>query len=106
MEVVICTPGGYKAAVNIRYHVDGDPPEVLRAVTQGAVVHVADPQSVILFGAALGGLLGYVITLLFLSDQSQARITSRKSTLANLLRFIAGAFGSILLSAIVTILLA
>jgi hypothetical protein len=112
MEFVFFSPGDYKATVTLRYHVDDDPPDSFRTMTQSAVVHVAAPQSVILFGAAVGGLLGYIITLLFLSKRHDA-VTSSTQQLGGralliavaLCKFLAGAVGSILLSAIVTILL-
>lgn len=120
MQFVFFTPGDYKATVALRYHVDGDPDTVLRSVSQSALVHVAAPQSVILSGAAAGGLLGYIITLLFLTKktpQSEEKETAAKSThmpqwlneiirvAVKLSKFIAGVIGSVLLSAIVTILL-
>ena len=63
MEFVFFSPGDYEATVTLSYHA-GDPPDSFRTITQSTVVHVA-PQSVILLGAAVGGLLGYIISLLF-----------------------------------------
>ena len=57
MEFVFFSPGDYEATVTLSYHA-GDPPDSFRTITQSAVVHVAAPQSVILLGAAVGGLLG------------------------------------------------
>jgi hypothetical protein len=112
MEFVFFSPGDYKVTVTLRYHVADDKPDSFRTVTKSNVVHVAAPQSVILFGAGVGGLLGYVITLLFLSKRNDAVTSSAQQrggralrVAINVAKFLAGAVGSILLSAIVTILL-
>lgn len=105
LQFVFFPPGDYKASVIVRYHVEGEPAESYRTATQSALIHVNAPQSVILFGAAVGGLLGYAISLMFLSDKKRKTETATKSRTANILRLLSGAIGSILLSAIVTILL-
>ena len=111
MEFVFFSPGDYKATVTLSYHAD-DPPDSFRTITQSAVVYVAAPQSVILLGAAVGGLLGYIISLLFFSKKQDAVTPSTQlwgegfgSITVNVFKFLAGAVGSIVLSAIVTILL-
>ena len=105
------SPGDYEATVTLSYHAD-DPPDSFRTITQSAVVHVAAPQSVILLGAAVGGLLGYIISLLFFSKKQDAVTPSTQlwgegfgSITVNVFKFLAGAVASILLSVTVTILL-
>jgi hypothetical protein len=106
LQFMFFPPGDYKAAVILRYHVEGDPRDVYRTATQGAFVHIAAPQFVILFGAAIGGLLSYAISLLFSSDDAKHSPTGAWFNTKLVLRLLAGAVGSVLLSAIVTILLA
>jgi len=105
MEFVFFTPGDYKATTTIRYNFPDEPKDFLHSFTQSAIVHVSAPQSVILFGASLGGILGYMITILFLTED-RGNQKQKNKWLAVLLRFAAGAVGSVLLSTIVTILLA
>jgi hypothetical protein len=100
LQFLLLTPGDYKVGVAIRYHVDGDPPEVYKTAIQSALVHVSAPEFVILIGAALGGLLGYIISRIYLSNESPL-----KGRFA-FLQVLVGMLGSMLLSAIVTILLA
>ena len=88
----------------IRYERKGDPGSGIHTATQTAFVHVSAPQWVILFGAMIGGLLAYLITLLFPSLRKREAGNDGKGR--QFLRLIAGAIGAVLLAAIVTILLA
>lgn len=100
LEYMFFSPGDYKASVDIRYVIDGESPPIIHTATQAATVHVAAPEFVILFGAAIGGLLSYIISIVFRSENSDATKTG-----PTFLKILTGATGSILLGAIVTILL-
>jgi len=106
-------PGDYKIAVVCKYRPVSDAKAdskigAYRTTTQTAIIHVAAPQFVILFGAALGGLLAY-----FILPQARARLVQTPSTgqtkvdrfISRALKEAAGIAGAILLSTMITILL-
>jgi hypothetical protein len=90
LQFLFFPPGDYKVNMVIRYHIMDQPADTLQTAIQSVLVHVAAPQSVIIFGAMIGGILGYVIS----------RIYSRTALT------VSGLIGAPLLSAIITILLA
>src|SRR5947207_3728084 len=109
MEFIFFPPGDYKIAVVCKYAVEQSPtPGPYRTTTQSAVIHVAAPQFVILFGAALGGLLAY-----FLLPQARKKLVefstphqTRTARIVNrILKEFAGIAGAVLLSTMITILL-
>ena len=109
MEFIFFPPGDYKIAVVCKYAVEQSPtPGPYRTTTQSAVIHVAAPQFVILFGAALGGLLAY-----FLLPQARKKLVefstphqTRTARIVNrILKELAGIAGAVLLSTMITILL-
>jgi hypothetical protein len=111
MNFIFFPPGDYKIAVVCKYSplIDSKP-ATYRTTVQTATIHVAAPQFVILFGAALGGLLAY-----FILPQARARLvkvsvsTDRGSAIgritSRLLKELAGVLGAVLLSTMITILL-
>ena len=109
MNFIFFPPGDYKIAVVCKYRpVIDSKPAVYRTTVQSAIIHVAAPQFVILFGAALGGLLAY-----FILPQARAKLIQAKTTSEALaaritnrvLKELAGVAGAVLLSTIITILL-
>jgi hypothetical protein len=97
LQFLLLTPGDYKVGVVVRYHLEGDPQNINKTAIQAALVHISAPELVILIGAATGGLLGYIISRIYLSE---------KRPLKGRFAILVGMLGSMLLSAIVTILLA
>jgi hypothetical protein len=90
LQFLFFPPGDYKVNMVIRYHIMDQPADTLQTAIQSVLVHVAAPQSVIIFGAMIGGILGYVISRIY-----------SKTGLS-----VSGLIGASLLSAIITILLA
>ena len=109
MNFLFFPPGDYKIAVICKYRpvINSNSP-VSRTTVQSATIHVAAPQFVILFGAALGGLLAY-----FILPQARARLVSgppsgRKTMsriIDRILKELAGVMAAVLLSTMITILL-
>jgi hypothetical protein len=113
LSYIFFSPGAYKFTVSAKYWIDpkkpGDPE--YRVAVQSDVFNIAAPQFVILTGAALGGLIAY-----FILPKARRRIlsTARRvedsSPIVRLSRRIvleaAGFVGAMLLSSIVTILVA
>lgn len=105
LNFLLFVPGNYQVTVIADYWVKDDCSDipdigVPNVAFESKIVDVAAPQSVILVGAAIGGLISYVIL-------PQAR--RRQRNLTGLARYAAigtGAFGAMLLSTIITILLA
>jgi hypothetical protein len=109
LNFVFFVPGDYKISVIAQYWTNsggstasGSNPITMntgeyRTATQAATVRVAAPQSVILLGAALGGLIAFFI---FPHRNDGPRTAKGRS------KMIAGMAGAMLLSMIVTILLA
>jgi hypothetical protein len=116
LNFVFFSPGDYKIAVVAQYWTSPDlRVSEYQTATQAATVRVGAPQSVILFGSALGGLIAYFI-LPRTSVARRRRLTRDKDAFSSVyllvdvssivLRGLAAAVGAMLLSAIVTILLA
>jgi hypothetical protein len=62
LRFLFFAPGDYQVAVQAKYWTTrGRAPFAYHTANQSIVVHVAAPQFVILLGAALGGLIAYVI---------------------------------------------
>ena len=110
MTFIFFPPGDYKIAVVCKYQpVVDSKPGPYRTIAQTAIIHVAAPQFVILFGAAIGGLLAY-----FILPQARARLV-KQAAVANdtwysrfakrAVKELAGIAGALLLSAMITILL-
>jgi hypothetical protein len=95
-------PADYKITVTAKYWlVPSRPFDNYRTSTQSAIVHVSAPQSVILFGSIIGGVLAY-----FLFPQARSRlINSTIITKHYILKELFGIGLAMLLSATVTILL-
>jgi len=103
LNFVFFTPGDYKLTVSLNYWLHPVPPftEDYRVAVQTAAVRVMAPQSVILLGASIGGLMAYIIL-----PQGRQRQTQNTSSIRmSILKEVLGILGAILLSAIVTILL-
>ncbi len=99
LRFLLFTPGDYKVTVIAKYWPDLESlqksEDNYRISTQSVVVHVSAPQTVILVGAALGGLVGYLIF----------PQTRRSNALIKIIMWVPGLIISMLLSAIVAILL-
>jgi hypothetical protein len=91
---VFFSPGDYKIVVTGTYHVVGQ--DTPRSFQQTAIVRVSAPQSVVFLGAALGGLIAFILF-------PKKRITSG-SRVRIAVAMIMGAAGSCLLSVMATIL--
>jgi hypothetical protein len=113
MNFVFFSPGDYKIATDIRYYTDPQYPEAdYRTATQSITVHVVAPQFVILFGAAVGGLVAYIVLPQgrdrFVRKAAFTSLRLHRTLLIfrRLFNEVTGVICSILLSAIITILLA
>lgn len=109
LNFIFFTPGEYKISVLAHYWTDPSFPEDdYRIVSESITLQVAAPQSVILLGAALGGLIAY-----FILPHARRRFIRTESSAAGGKSFFfkriskegIGILGAILLSAMVTILL-
>jgi hypothetical protein len=117
LNFLLFTPGEYKFSVVAQYWTDPETPDAKYfTVTASEKVRVTAPQSVILVGSALGGLIAYLLLprLRHHRPSPKTMPSVRRDTwywrssevLLRLARTIAGVLGAMLLSAIVTILLA
>src|SRR5579863_3315150 len=98
---IFFNPGDYKISIIAQYWTSpGFKPNEYHTATQATTVRVAAPQSVILFGAALGGLIGFFIFPLLYAKRRPPRTGKTRA------KTFAGLLGAMLLSMIVTILLA
>ena len=107
LKFIFFTPGEYTLTVDAKYWIENQPD--YHTITVSSPLRFAAPQSVILFGAALGGLIAFYIfphsrRRLIIGDK--ARESTFWAIAARVGKEIAGIVGAILLSAIVTILLA
>jgi hypothetical protein len=116
LNFIFFTPGDYKVSVVAEYWDKREfPDEDYHTFSQTATIRVAAPQSVILFGAGVGGLLAYFILLV---NRRQGRISIRRRfgrviailvailvIITTFVEEIARMMGAVLLSAMVTILL-
>lgn len=109
MNFIFFPPGDYKVAVVCKYSpVVNSSPAPSRTTVQTATIHVAAPQFVILFGAALGGLLAYFILPQARKKLMQPIATEQTRTariVSRTVRELAGIVGAVLLSTMITILL-
>lgn len=109
LRFVMFAPGDYKINVNVKYWTDPKYPDgAYRTWFQSAVLHVAAPQFVILFGAVIGGLIAYYIVPRARRSIVLAIVRMNRRpgmVLAWLSRELVGATGSVLISTIATILL-
>jgi len=107
LEFVGFTPGEYPITVEVKYwdqkKFDGDD---YHTAVESKTVQFAAPQSVILLGAALGGVIFTILSMLRAERSGTSAATSRGLNIVKTVGKAAAAlFGSILLSAIITILL-
>lgn len=109
LRFIFFSPGDYLVSVVAEYWTDPSlPSRDYYTTTQSATVHVVAPQSVIVFGAALGGLVAFILF------PTRRRVGMRSTATGNRYLLMAynfgteltGAAGSMLLSAITTILIA
>jgi hypothetical protein len=105
LNYIFFTPGDYKITVVAKYWIESpgshnDQDEAYRTVNQSALLRVAAPSSVIILGAALGGLIAY-----FLLPQTRFSLEGCVGRSGLWARRIAGIFVSMLLSTMVAILL-
>jgi hypothetical protein len=106
LNFIFFTPGDYKISVVAEYWENEELPDGdYRTSTQAAMIRVAAPQSVILLGAVSGGFIAYLLLRVNRrqgeTTDERGRATMIKRIIGEVARFI----GSILLSAIITILL-
>jgi len=102
MQFLFFYPGKYSITITAKYWTDPSLPNTkYRTVTKSVSLPVAAPLFVILFGAALGGLISYLIF-------PQTKRTTIKATnkLLQVTGALVGVSGAMLLSVIVTIMLA
>lgn len=109
LHFLFFSPGDYVISVVAKYWSDpGTHPEDYRTTVQSATLHVEAPQFVILFGAAVGGLVAFLIL-----PQARRRVRRSRQHGTSPFFFYAARAGSellgigvsILLGSIVTILL-
>lgn len=110
LNFIFFSPGDYKISVVAQYWtLPNFPPDDYRTTTQTETVNVSAPQSVILFGSALGGLVAYFIFPYRRREDDiskQGKPTGFIGVTKNVVKGAAGISGAMLLSAITTILLA
>lgn len=111
LKFILFAPGDYKVTVSTTYWVHPEQPgsQNYHHAVQSKMLHASAPQTVILFGAAVGGIFAY-----FIHPQARRRLIdsapSRGRTFLyvatrRFLQEIGGAFAALLLITIVTILL-
>lgn len=114
LRFLFFNPGDYRFSVQAKYWTDpARPPRAYHSTTQSMTIRVMAPQFVILLGAALGGLIAYIIFPMRRAQQvtvtrtttSDTRFTSIFRAATDAQKKITAAFGAMLWSAIVTILL-
>lgn len=94
-------PGKYSITLTAKYWTDpAFPEEKYRTLTKNITLPIVAPLFVILFGAALSGLIAY-----FILPQTISQSRAPKPVYLQFLRRIAGMAGSALVSVIVTIVL-
>jgi hypothetical protein len=100
-QFLFFNPGDYAITALAKYWTDPSLPENgYRTVSAGVTLPVSAPQFVILFGAAMGGLIGFFILPQWRREKSAGDSLSMHFVRSTLI-----AFGAILLSVITTILL-
>ncbi len=107
LRFVFFAPGDYKITVVAKYWSIATLPEgQYRTVTQSVTTPVAAPQFVILFGAALGGLIAYSIFSRARRRKAwQATLSGWQGFAQRTFKEATGVLAAVLLSTIVTILL-
>lgn len=101
LEFLFFSPGPYTLTVTSKYWTDASFPAAgYRTVTKSVTLPVTAPQFVILLGAALGGVIAYVIL-----PRARPRRASPTSRPARYLKKATEVSGAMMLSVIVTILL-
>lgn len=123
MYNIFFQPGDYKITINAKYWTDPTLPDnQYRTLTESAVINVSAPQSVILLGASAGGICAYLLLKFSKARRNQALGVGSEDVHSNqiclkylilIFKFILGSFafvrdiiGAVLLSGIVTILIA
>ncbi len=110
LRYIFFTPGNYTFTVSAKYWIHPEKPlksEKYHTKVESKTLDISSPQSVILFGAMLGGLISYI-----LFPQARRRLVASetsKEAPSRSKKFVRegfGILGAVLLSAIVTILLA
>jgi hypothetical protein len=102
LQYLFFYPGEYKILVAAKYWTDPKlPADGYRTVTRSATVSVGAPLVVILIGAALGGLVAYII----LPKRALEPSRILPAWADSLFRHSVGVSGAVLLSVIVTIML-
>jgi len=105
LQYLFFYPGDYKILISGKYWTDPKlPPDGYRTVTKQATISVGAPLFVILIGAAIGGLIAYII-LPKRPPKPNRLLQPFWAWVIRIWRYIIGIFGAILLSVIVTILL-
>jgi hypothetical protein len=97
------SPGQYEIGVTGKYWTVADPEAPYRTVTATAQVEVAAPQFVVLFGAALGGLMAFALTLAL---RYKRALKQGKKVVFTIIGINLVFISTILLSIVITILLA
>jgi hypothetical protein len=109
LNFIFFTPGEYKISVLAHYWTDANLPEDdYRIVSESITVQVGAPQSVILLGAALGGLIAYLILphgRRRLIGTVDTALKGKSILIKRISKEGVGILGAVLLSAMVTILL-
>jgi len=114
LRFLFFAPGDYNISVVAKYWTEPTHRSLnYRIVTKSMIVHVAAPQFVILFGAAIGGLLSFLI---FPPSRTRERTSIRRArphvrvtTVSSVVQFSKSSFGpalvAVLWSMLITILL-
>jgi hypothetical protein len=107
LQYLLFNPGTYKLVVSANYWDTPVPPfkGTPRVVTETLNVDFTAPQSVLLFGAALGGLIGYILLPKARRGLPKFALTWRR-VFAIVPLVLLGVIGAMLLAIVVSILLA
>ena len=101
-KLLFFEPGDYSVAVNAQYRTTAAADGPIRTMTATATLPVAAPILVVLFGAAVGGVISFV---LMPALKLRTSWEWQNWTMQSVLGSTSGALGTALLSVIVTILL-
>ena len=103
-------PADYKIAVVARYSTTSDfSDSTSRTAVQTAVLHVSEPQLVILFGASIGGILAYLVlpqarAKLIKEREEEQKLSPFSRWIKRIAREASGLFAAMLLSTVASIL--
>ena len=100
LRFLLFVPGNYRLGIIASYWANADLSGIPSIAFESKMVDVAAPQSVILLGAAIGGLIAYIIL-----PQARRRLSVSTGWYRYFLA-VTGPFGAMLLSAMSAILLA